>query len=423
MNQQKKNQQSKGPKVKREAAPEVQLDFREVDIDTALDKKRQLWMGEKKIGKTVNANRAGAYFLKFEAGHSHIRHHGMVVKDWNHFRGIARSIIVQKRAGRFPFDKVCIDTLGECYKMCTSWINAKYGIMHEGDMGHGKGYSLIENAFREVIMPLSNLGLGVIFLAHTDEKEFKDDRTGETYNKAVPDMPKGCRRVVGGMVDLLLYFTMRWNEDTERWERVIKTSPTKFYEAGVRYPDGWQKRLPVELPMHWDALKAAWDAGRPEGEPESPPEPEPLPEPEPEPDPEPQQAPEPEPQPEPPPEEDKPAQAKQEAPPSNGKVKPSSTAPAQDTGWLDVPKSTNIAAARHSANGCELRFASSGDVYRYADVGRALFDEMLASDSPGSFFSEKIRTVFRFQKIAEQPENAPKDEEPKQQRRTGTKLG
>jgi len=248
--------------VKREEVKRVELDFTHHDIDSNIDAKTQLWCGEKKIGKTVNANRAGAYFLKFEAGHSHIKHHGVTIQDWNHMRSVAREIILQKREGKFPFDKVCIDTLGECYKRCGDWILEKYSLMHEGDLGHGKGYALIENAFREVIMPLSNAGLGVIFLAHTDEKELKDGRN-ESYKKQVAALPKGCSRTIGGMVDLLLFFTVQWNETSEKWERVIKTAPTQFYEAGVRYPEGWTKRLPAEVPMSWEALKGAWDSGNP----------------------------------------------------------------------------------------------------------------------------------------------------------------
>lgn len=261
-------QRQRKPRIQREEIPRVRLNFELQDIDADLDRKRQLWCGEKKIGKTVNANRAGAYFLKFEAGHSHIRHHGETIKDWNHFRAVAREIILQQREGKFPFDKVCIDTLGECYKRCSDWILQKYAIMHEGDLGHGKGYSLIENSFREVIMPLSNAGLGVIFLAHTEEKELKD-KHDQPYKKAVPQLSKGCSRVIGGMVDLLLFFTVRYNEGSSKWERVIRTAPTQYHEAGVRYPDGWERRLPVEIPMSWEALKNAWDAGRPdEAEPE-----------------------------------------------------------------------------------------------------------------------------------------------------------
>lgn len=261
-------EKDKMPKVRREEVQRISLDYSDVDIDANLDRKTMVIAGDKKIGKTVTANRAGAFFLKFEAGHSHIRHKGVVIKDWNHMRSVAREIILQQREGKFPFDKIAIDTLGECYKMCTDWILQKYGLMHEGDMGHGKGYGLIGNAFREVIMPLSNAGLGVMFLCHTEDKEQKEEGSNETYVKAVPDMPKGCRRVIGGMVDLILYFTVRWNAETEKWERVIKTSPSKFYEAGVRYPEGWSRRLPPEIPMSWEALKNAWDAGRPGEEPE-----------------------------------------------------------------------------------------------------------------------------------------------------------
>lgn len=274
------NQRQKKPQPKREEPGRIQLDFSEHDVEVDIDRQTQLWIGLRKIGKTVNANKAGSYFIKTEAGHSHIKHKGMRVKDWPHMHGICMEIVRMQRAGKFPHDKVCIDTLGEAYKMCQQYICKRYQIMHEGDLGHGKGYALVENAFREAVVPLMNCGLGIIFLAHTEDKELKDDN-GEAYKRAVPMLPKGCDRVIGGMVDLLLFFTVRWNDDTKQLERIVKTTPSKYHEAGIRYPENWTRRMPAEIPMSWDALVNAWNAGRPDGyEPPKPKQSETEPEPE-----------------------------------------------------------------------------------------------------------------------------------------------
>lgn len=269
-------------KPKPDQVQTIKLDFSEHAIEADIDRMKHLWIGLKKIGKTVNANRAGAYFLKCEAGHGHIKHRGMVVKNWPHFAALTQEIVRLENAGHFPHNKVCVDTLGECWKMCANYILHKYNIMHESDLEQGKGYSLVENAFRQSIMPLSQCGLGIIFCAHTEDKELKDDN-GNKYKKAVAMIPKGCDRVVGGMVDLLLYFTVEWDDAAESMTRVIRTAPSKYHDGGVRYPDGWTRRLPVALPMQWEVLRNAWNAGRPDGEavqqpeqPEQQPEPAPA---------------------------------------------------------------------------------------------------------------------------------------------------
>ena len=68
----------------------------------------------------------------------------------------------------------------------------------------------------------------------------------------------------------------------------------------------------------------------------------------------------------------------------------------RDSSWIKV-KSTTVNFVRYidlGDMGCALDvvfYSSSGQYYRYFDVARWVFDDMLASTSPGGFFFEHIK--------------------------------
>ena len=251
-------------KPERDADPgRIKLNYGAKPIAVEIDRMRQHWTGRPKIGKTVNANHAGCYFLECEPGHDHIEHAGEPIRDWTHFKQVCREVILDKRDDKFPFDKVCVDTLALAYKMACTYICKKYKIMHESDLASGKGYALIENEFRDAIIPLSNAGIGVIFISHSEDKELKDDN-GEKYVRHVAKIPTGCKRVIDGLVDLLLFFDVTLDEETKKQKRVIHTAPSQYHDAGIRYPENWTRRIPRMIPMSWEALVNAWNAGRPD---------------------------------------------------------------------------------------------------------------------------------------------------------------
>lgn len=263
--------------------PKVTLDFTPREVSTTLWSRIHLWHGIHKIGKSVNANNVpgGAFFLRFEPGHEHIRHSGEDIADWPKFIGVCREIYAMKQRGEFPFQVVVIDTVGEAFRRCQEYVLGQLGLMHESDADYGKGWSMVGGEFRRMINAICTMGLGVIKISHSAEKTFSNQKRGNArveWNKIVIDLPNQGLKVVPPMADCILYFMKEYDEKADKWRRVIKTQGNDQYEAGCRYPPSWTHGMKETLPMSVEELEKAWDFGAPklavapEPEPEKPPE-------------------------------------------------------------------------------------------------------------------------------------------------------
>lgn len=345
-------------------------------IKTNLWSRIQLWHGEPKIGKTVQANLipGGSFFLKFEPAHEHIAHRGEVCESWPKFLGVARSIAIAKRDGtpELPFSTIVVDTASEAFRRCQEHELRKLGLEHESDADFGKGYSAVENEFRRRMVGLCQLGFGVVMIAHSAEKTFSNGKKGnakEEHTRVVVDFNKAAGRVVPPMADLILYFCAERGEDN-LMHRAIKTRTTNTYQAGVRYPPGWKKTLPETIPMDYAKLVEAWDAGRPDGMPAEPPPPK-------------KEAP-----------PKKPPTPKREEPPKDPPAPKKEATP-----WLPVT-SSNIKAVRHDGDQqMDVEFLKSGDIYRYQGVSNELFAAFIAAESVGGFFAQNIKQLPNFERI------------------------
>ncbi len=362
------------------------------EVKTTLSNRIQLWHGEPKVGKTVQANRVpgGSFFLKFEPGHDHIKHMGEVCDTWAKFLGVGRALYnAKKRGEELPFDTVIVDTAGEAFRRCQEHELRKLGLEHESDADFGKGYSMVENEFRRRMVGLCNLGFGVIMIAHSGEKTLTNGKTGNAkkeWTRIAVDFTKAATRVIPPMADLILFFCKELNEQTQQEDRVIKTRGTNVYQAGVRYPPGWKVQLPETIEMSYAKLAEAWDAGRPDGSPT-------------------------------------PEQTKTEP----SKVEEASEPPTiEDAGWIDV-ESSNVLAMRHTTEtGLDVRF-KTGEVYNFKGVPRALFESLVAAESVGSFFAQNIKGRFDFKKVEQKTDPAPSmpvgaSFKPPSERKTGTTL-
>jgi hypothetical protein len=248
--------------------PAIALPTTLTPVSTTLASRIQLWHGDPKIGKTMQAHhaRGGTFFLKFEPGHDHIQHYGNVVNTWEEMIGNVDALdAAKKNRTPLPFTNICVDTCGMAFVRCTEYILTRLGVDHESDTSFGKGAHMIEREFRRQITRLCNLGFGVIMIAHSTDKTFSNGKTGtqkQEWTKRVVDLPKKAEGVIPPLADLILYFTKTYDQASDEWVREIKTQRTNAYDAGMRYPDGWTP-LPETIPMSYEALEDAWNAGAP----------------------------------------------------------------------------------------------------------------------------------------------------------------
>ena len=207
--------------------------------------------GPVKIGKSsFCALSENALFLATEAGLNHLDVYQIPIKTWEDLLAACAEL----QTGKHSFKTVILDTLDNAYRMCAEYICEKHGIKQESDLGYGKGFALVNSEFHRVLNKLSLLPYGLFLISHTQEKEI-EERTGK-YTRYMPNLPDKARKTVIGMCDMVLYFDSEeeTNDDAKvKQRRLIRTKPTKYYEAGDR-----TGKLPEMIEMDFEKFLAAY---------------------------------------------------------------------------------------------------------------------------------------------------------------------
>ena len=160
--------------------------------------------------------------------------------------------------GSHNFKTMVIDTIDNAFRLCSQYICEKHNVEHESDLPYGKGYALVQNEFYRVIHKLSMLPYGLYMVSHAVEKEF-ETRTGK-YVKTVPTIPDKIRKILLGMVDIILFCDIEVTKDNDgkpMVRRVMRTKPSKDYEAGDR-----TGRLPHLIDLDYGAFLVAYQGSK-----------------------------------------------------------------------------------------------------------------------------------------------------------------
>ena len=212
-----------------------------------------LMYGASKSGKTTTASQAdGALFLATEPGLNALQAYQAPIACWDDFL-VACSEIAQ---GQHSFKTIVVDTIDLAYRFCSEHMLKKYNVEHESDLGYGKGYALVNNEFHRVLTKLAHLPYGLVLISHAQEIEI-ETRTGK-YMKTVPTLPDKARKMVLGLVDIILYTDIEVTRDASgqpNVRRVLRTKPTQHYEAGDR-----TGRLPEVIDMDYGKFVEAFNA-------------------------------------------------------------------------------------------------------------------------------------------------------------------
>jgi len=203
--------------------------------------------GPSKIGKsTWCSNADGALFLATEPGLNALEVFQVPILNWDDLLQACSEIA----EGKHDFRTIVIDTVDNAYKMCSDYICKKFKIDHESDLGYGKGHALINNEFQRVLNKLAFLPYGLIMISHSQDRDI-ETRTGK-HTRVVPTIPEKARKIVTGMVDLILFcdLEMRPGDDGKPvWQRVMRTKPSPNYDAGDR-----TGKLPEVIPLEFNAF-------------------------------------------------------------------------------------------------------------------------------------------------------------------------
>jgi hypothetical protein len=209
--------------------------------------------GQTKIGKSTLCSQAeGALFLAAEPGLNALDVYQVPIQTWEDLLNACAEIVEAKH----PFKTVILDTIDNAYKFCTDYILRKFKVDHESDLPYGKGYAIVNNEFQRVLTKLAFLPYGLFLVSHAKEIEI-ETRTGK-YTRIVPTLPDKARKIVLGMVDMVLYcdleLTAGENEEPQI-RRVIRTKPSLYYEAGDR-----TGRIPETIDLDFKKFLDAFNA-------------------------------------------------------------------------------------------------------------------------------------------------------------------
>ena len=140
---------------------------------------------------------------------------------------------LEKPEARQMYDTVTIDTVGLAWDMCEQFVCAQNGVQKIADIPWGGGYSACKKEFESCLRKITQLGFGLVIIAHVDKRIEKraDDSEVEILGPAIP---KRAYEIVNQLVDIIGYIDVTWDEEgnSERW---LYTRKTPTVMAGSRF--------------------------------------------------------------------------------------------------------------------------------------------------------------------------------------------
>ena len=153
------------------------------------------------------------------------------VTKWADFKLILRQL--EKQEAKTMYDTITIDTIGIAWDACEQYICAQNGVQKIADIPWGGGYSACKKEFESCLRKITQLGYGLVIIAHVERRIEKraDDSEVEILGPAIP---KRAYEIVNQLVDIIGYIDVTWDEEgnSERW---LYTRKTPTVMAGSRF--------------------------------------------------------------------------------------------------------------------------------------------------------------------------------------------
>ena len=186
-----------------------------------------------KVGKTSLACQFPKnLLLGFEHGWNAIGGAKAVdITKWTDFKLVLRQL--EKPEAKVMYDTITIDTVGIAWDSCEQYICAQNGVQKISDIPWGGGYSACKKEFESCLRKITQLGYGLVIIAHVEKRIEKraDDSEIEILGPAIP---KRAYEIVNQLVDIIGYIDVTWDEEgnSERW---LYTRKTPTVMAGSRF--------------------------------------------------------------------------------------------------------------------------------------------------------------------------------------------
>lgn len=216
-----------------------------------------------KVGKTSFAAQAGrSLILATEKGTNAIS--GVFVAQidsWTDFKFYLREL--ENPEIRSRYDTVTIDTISILRSLCEKYICSQHNVENLNEVPWGRAFKEWDKEFFESLLRITRLGLGLILIAHSEQKTVKetapDGKEIETEYVS-PALDARAVKIINPLVDIIGYISLEFDADGKPIRRLhTRSSPTVL--AGSRF-----KYLPAVIPFGYDELQYAVTEAIKEGE-------------------------------------------------------------------------------------------------------------------------------------------------------------
>lgn len=214
-----------------------------------LEEIRILLYGVSKVGRSTFASQfPNALFLASDPGLSALNVYQQPIRSWLEFLTACGEIV----NGNHQFKTIVLDKVDILYNQCCEHFYNKFEIVHESDLGFGKGWAIIRNEFYRALLKLCHMPYGLILISDAQEEEVKT-RTG-TITRMAPGLQKAVRQMVVGLMDLILYCDLE-PDGSGGYRRVIRPKLSPEQVGGDRFV------LPGMIDLSYKALVEAFKSG------------------------------------------------------------------------------------------------------------------------------------------------------------------
>ena len=208
--------------------------------------------GAPKVGKSTFCSQFDSpLFLDSEAGLRSLSTYNVSIGSWDDVIETYKELAAAKKAGKLIFKTLVFDTIDNFYTMCMEHTCQRNGINHPSDLDYGKGWQMVKIAFINAMNAFKALGLGVVYVAHVNEKEIKT-RSG-SYTRRDAAIAGQAYNIITSSCDFILYAAVEGTPDGGE-KRIIHTKPCEFWNAGDK-----TGKLPAEIPLDAQAFIAAFN--------------------------------------------------------------------------------------------------------------------------------------------------------------------
>lgn len=243
-----------------------------VSTGAKLKPQMYLFVGLPKIGKTsLAAKFPDPLILDVEDGSSHVstnRLDNSTVDGWTFDKLLAE--IYSFKNGGHSFKTLIVDSLSAVQQLATSKILIDNNITALGDLPYGQGPDKLRSLCAQVVDALKRVqsaGYSVIVPAHIHIKQFTDPTLNSSYDRYTINADQKVADYIMSQADNIFFCAYKVETEVDRKTKKTQASGGEervmYTEYRAGHVGGNRLSLPYELPMDYDALMKAIEAGAP----------------------------------------------------------------------------------------------------------------------------------------------------------------